>query len=849
MQERQRVTLFTPEDAAAMTERERQSAQRRSSNNSLNKAEQQQQQQPPPAPQQPRSASAFALRPSFTLYGKERESCDDTVISSSGLDGSQPASSSTSRRLSVSPDIINAFEDMFETDWEGYVWKQGHVVRSWRHRYAILSGTTFSYYVSKDVALTDTERYRGRVTVTGAKRDDSRTNGVLITTTINKVFALYTRTAIEAEIWIRMVQQAVANATAPKPSVSISTTVSTSCRDSDLVGVVSTGGSVASSLRPHNFMSASHVSSSSTATALTNSSLVPQTVRSSGDWKTRNLSTIKQFYQLWTTQFLEFGSDSRRKDDAAAAANLIALFPLCSTDMVLTVRYPCEFLPASCCFYGREGLVDVVLGLSKFVQFRKFSVSRYLSTKQPNVMQVLATGKIWNKALQREFVFNTRDEIQISPGGRVLSMQMQIEVDLLAFQISEADKKSAKSDRVFQATTSKRVLSLSIQHFHVNRVLGKGTFGTVVLAERKSTGEVFAVKILEKGSMSNYDKLRTKTEMRILRDIHHPFVAPLRFAFQSNSRVFLGMEYYPGGSLYTHMNRFSANKEHRIKIPLDINRVRFYAAQIVLALCHLHACDIVYRDLKPDNIMIDEDGNIALVDFGLSKTNVGPLNGARTMAGSPAYTAPELLKPKRSRDYGKAVDWWCLGILVYEMLLAKRPFHHLNVSVLYKLIEKDPVKFPPKAAIPPEAKSLILGLLEKDPTKRLGARQASDVLTHPFFQDIQWDLVLKKRIQPPWIPAPLTLEEEKAKNPDVNFDKFLASKTSSTGSIFSIIFPWRTPSTARTRKKSDRDNDVFGKFSYVSDTTNSFLVDEDDMLDAAFTGRRSVQLHALAADV
>jgi serine/threonine protein kinase len=105
---------------------------------------------------------------------------------------------------------------------------------------------------------------------------------------------------------------------------------------------------------------------------------------------------------------------------------------------------------------------------------------------------------------------------------------MQIDVDLTAFQMSESDKKTAKSDRYVHASTSKRVLSLSIQHFHVNRVLGKGTFGTVVLAERKNTGEVFAVKILEKSSMSNYDKLRTKTEMRILRDVHHPFIAPLR---------------------------------------------------------------------------------------------------------------------------------------------------------------------------------------------------------------------------------------------------------------------------------------------------------------------------------
>lgn len=338
----------------------------------------------------------------------------------------------------------------------------------------------------------DTEKFRGRVTVTGARKDGNRANGLLITTTINKIFAIYTRTPIESEIWIKMIQQAVANATGQKPSV-CSTSTTTSCRESEL--------------------------RSNGAPQLSTSSILAQSVRSSGDWKSRNLSAVKQFYSLWTAQFV---------DTTQTANHLIGLFPLCSTDMLLTVRYPCEFLPSSA-FYGREGLVDVVLGLSKVVLFTKFTVSRYLNTKQPNVLHVLGTGKIYNKSLQREFLFNSRDELQISPGGRVLAMQMQIEVDLMAFQMSDADRKAVKSDRYFQATTSKRVLSLSIQHFHVNRVLGKGTFGTVVLAERKNTGEVFAVKILEKNSMSNYDKLRTKTEMRILRDVHHPFIAPLRF--------------------------------------------------------------------------------------------------------------------------------------------------------------------------------------------------------------------------------------------------------------------------------------------------------------------------------
>ncbi|KAE9247048.1 hypothetical protein PF002_g6456 [Phytophthora fragariae] len=434
--QRQRITLFSTEDADAMALRER-SSMMLSSGRGASRFE--------------KRAQSYSMRPSMTVYGREGEDYFDGSASySSVTERSATGSFAPNRtRLSVSPDLSSAFEDIFETDWEGYIWKQGHVVRSWRYRYAVLSGTTFSYYVSKDVAKMDTEKFRGRVTVTGASRDPNRSNGVLITTTINKIFAMYTRSSVECEIWVKMLQQAVQNANSQKPGQSFSG--ASNGRDSDLQSIQSAR---ASQWNP----------AASAPTPFSTGGLLAQTVRSSGDWKARNLATIKQFYSMWTTQFLE----QTGVDDSAA--NLISLFPICSPEMVVSVSYPCEFLPSTK-FHGREGLVDVMLGFSRFVLFKRFAVSRYMTTKQPNVLQVLAAGTIWNKSLKREFTFTTRDEIQLSPGGRVLNLQMQIEVDIAAFQMSDAERKAAKAERAFQASTSKRVLSLSIQHFHVNRVL------------------------------------------------------------------------------------------------------------------------------------------------------------------------------------------------------------------------------------------------------------------------------------------------------------------------------------------------------------------------------------------
>ncbi|KAF0734436.1 hypothetical protein Ae201684_008896 [Aphanomyces euteiches] len=769
---------------------------------------------------------------------------------------------------------LHPFEDIFETDWEGYVWKQGHVVRNWRNRYGILSGTCFTYYSSKEHAMADFEKFKGRVTITGAKKDENRSNGFVVTTTIDKVFHMYTKTPIETELWIRMIEKAVqieyyrgtigASSQLPDIILDGASALNTDRHLQASFANLSLSNNQHLSLSFNGRVSNStpHLSSafntvrhsvgnygmsrlSMSHTSLSGMSHVPS-IRSSVEWKNRNMSSTSHFYNIWTTVLTNY--EAKAQHPKECCDELISLFPLCSLDIVVSIHFAIPALP-SAVYYGREGLVDFLFCLSQVVSFSDVVVQRVVLSSRPNVLHVTGTAKITNRSSKQSCSAEWKDEVTLSPGGRVLSLKLYVDADPTAFYSTDAEERMSRLKSHLKATSTKRVLSLSMQHFTVKKVLGQGTFGTVVLSERKTTGEIFAIKILDKSSMSSYDKIRTRTEMRILRDVYHPFIAPLRFSFQSQSRVFLGMEYYPGGSLYTHMNKFSDDGDQRIKLPIDLPRIKFYAAQLVLALCHLHACDIVYRDLKPDNIMLDKDGNIALVDFGLSKTNVRSLEGARTMAGSPAYTAPELLKPKRSREYGKAVDWWCLGILIYEMMFARRPFHHPNVSVLYRLIDKDPVKFPGRIPIAHEAKSLIVGLLEKDPNKRLGAHHASDILTHPFFKGIAWDQVLKKKITPPWKPD---MSKDLTRRTNVDLNRIVMSKTPAPSSSLFSFFGWRPMETLGKPKPNPIANPdasgEFGRFSYVCDSTPSFLVDEDEMLDSAFSGRRSVQLEALAME-
>ena len=268
--------------------------------------------------------------------------------------------------------------------------------------------------------------------------------------------------------------------------------------------------------------------------------------------------------------------------------------------------------------------------------------------------------------------------------------------------------------------------------------LGKGSFGEVYLVQKINTKEKFAMKVLRKERVMGQNLLKYAiAERNVLSLSHHPFIVKLNYAFQTSTKLFLVLEYCPNGDLSKHLlieKRFSEQ------------RAKFYLCEILLALEDLHKRNIIFRDLKPDNVVLDEQGHCKLTDFGLSKEGVIENAYAQSFCGSIAYLAPEMLKKK---GHGKAVDWYLLGVLFYEMLVGITPFFTTKKEEIFHNIEFGELKIPDFVST--EAAGLLRELLEKNPNKRLGGgpKDAQEIKQHPYFKDVDWDKVYNKKLKPP----------------------------------------------------------------------------------------------------
>jgi RAC serine/threonine-protein kinase len=256
------------------------------------------------------------------------------------------------------------------------------------------------------------------------------------------------------------------------------------------------------------------------------------------------------------------------------------------------------------------------------------------------------------------------------------------------------------------------------------------------------TSQIYALKVLRKDNTIKLNQVEhTKTERNVLGRVRHPFIVGMKMAFQSKDKLYFVLDYCAGGELFFHLG-----KEERFPEP----RARFYAAEIVLAISYVHSEGIIYRDLKPENVLLDETGNIKLTDFGLSKQGIrGSSSGAHSLCGTPEYIAPEILN---GQGHGRAVDWWSLGALLYEMLTGLPPFYCQDRDRLFEKIRKSELNYP--KMLSPPAVGVLKGLLTKDPTRRLGSgpSDAADIQRNDFFASINWDELMQGGVTPPWRP-------------------------------------------------------------------------------------------------
>ncbi|XP_050325853.1 serine/threonine-protein kinase N isoform X8 [Bactrocera neohumeralis] len=331
---------------------------------------------------------------------------------------------------------------------------------------------------------------------------------------------------------------------------------------------------------------------------------------------------------------------------------------------------------------------------------------------------------------------------------------------------------------------------LSIDKFRLLSVLGRGHFGKVILSQLRSTNQYYAIKALKKGDIIARDEVESllseKRIFEVANAMRHPFLVNLYACFQTEQHVCFVMEYAAGGDLMMHIHTDVFSEPRAV----------FYAACVVLGLQYLHENKIIYRDLKLDNLLLDTDGYVKIADFGLCKEGMGFGDRTGTFCGTPEFLAPEVLT---ETSYTRAVDWWGLGVLIFEMLVGESPFPGDDEEEVFDSIVNDEVRYPRFLSL--EAIAIMRRLLRKNPERRLGSseRDAEDVKKQAFFRSISWDDLLLRKVKPPFVPTINHLEDVS------NFDEEFTSEK-----------PQLTP-PKEPRHLTDEEQLFFHDFTYTAD--------------------------------
>ncbi|CAK4572782.1 unnamed protein product [Aphanomyces euteiches] len=360
-----------------------------------------------------------------------------------------------------------------------------------------------------------------------------------------------------------------------------------------------------------------------------------------------------------------------------------------------------------------------------------------------------------------------------------------------------------------------KVDDLCLSDFEIVKFIGRGACGRVKLVRKKhgaDEGSFYAMKSIKKRLVVARGLVAaTNAERRILDRIKHPFIATLCYAFQNEAKLYLLSNYYPGGNLLDQM---------RLVRNFTEERARLYAAEVTLALGHLHANDIIYRDLKLENVLCDSEGHIALTDFGMSKENVKATDRTSTFVGTYQMMAPDILTNK---PYSRAIDWWALGVMVFEMIDGRTPFNAKSNQLIKEKILTFEVPFSDRFS--KEAKAFVQALLQKKPENRLGCGPdgVKEIKRHPWFASIDWDQVLARKAT--FSPDQATLMKTYAKEyvtVDV-FDTYMHANEVACD----------TPTSVRGTTDV---KDLFQDFDYNHLTRLSTSSDEDDPNDVATVG-------------
>uniref|UniRef100_A0A669DAG1 non-specific serine/threonine protein kinase n=1 Tax=Oreochromis niloticus TaxID=8128 RepID=A0A669DAG1_ORENI len=280
--------------------------------------------------------------------------------------------------------------------------------------------------------------------------------------------------------------------------------------------------------------------------------------------------------------------------------------------------------------------------------------------------------------------------------------------------------------------------------FQLLKVLGQGSYGKVFLVRKirgMDRGQLYAMKVLKKATLKVRDRVRSKMERDILAEVNHPFIVKLHYAFQTEGKLYLILDFLRGGDLFTRLSK---------EVMFTEEDVKFYLAELALALDHLHSLGIIYRDLKPENILLDEEGHIKITDFGLSKEAIDHDKRAYSFCGTIEYMAPEVVN---RRGHTQSADWWSFGVLMFEMLTGSLPFQGKDRKETMALILKAKLGMP--QFLSPEVQSLLRALFKRNPANRLGAGPdgVEEIKRHRFFASVDWNKLYKKEVRPPFKPT------------------------------------------------------------------------------------------------